>query len=324
MLQPLWKNTLFSDMDFNYFRKYQYNSPDELTALPEYDCLISSFIDIDRVKNPASKIPCKQQIWVCDEDPLPACLVGKPVYHISKDADGGIAAALCKAGVKRLCLDITGFVVPQFLLLLRYLYAAGFTEMDVIYTEPNKYRENENTQFSERFAKVEQVVGYSGTYTSEMENDLLIIAAGYDHSRIIDVANYKKSAKKVLLFGFPSSSPGMFQENIIRAYQAEAAVGSDCFKDMDLNIFAPANDPFSTAQALKEYIEKASKRRPVSNIYLAPLSSKPQALGIALYYIWEKGLERPISIIYPFCERYIGDTATGIARVWRYEIELPR
>lgn len=157
-----------------------------------------------------------------------------------------------------------------------------------------------------------------------MENDLLIIAAGYDHSRIIDVANYKKSAKKVLLFGFPSSSPGMFQENIIRAYQAEAAVGSDCFKDMDLNIFAPANDPFSTAQALKEYIEKTSKRRPVSNIYLAPLSSKPQALGIALYYIWEKGLERPMSIIYPFCERYIGDTATGIARVWRYEVELPR
>lgn len=311
-------------MDFNYFRKYQYNSPDELTALPEYDCLISAFIDIDRVKNPASKIPCKQHIWVCDEDPLPACLAGKPVYHISKDADGGISTVLCKAGVKRLCLDITGFVVPQFLLLLRYLYAAGFTEMDVIYTEPNKYRENENTQFSERFAKVEQVVGYSGTYTSEMENDLLIIAAGYDHSRIIDVANYKKSAKKVLLFGFPSSSPGMFQENIIRAYQAEAAVGSDCFKDMDLNIFAPANDPFSTAQALKEYIEKTSKRRPVSNIYLAPLSSKPQALGIALYYIWEKGLERPMSIIYPFCERYIGDTATGIARVWRYEVELPR
>lgn len=55
--------------------------------------------------------------------------------------------------------------------------------------------------------------------------------------------------------------------------------------------------------------------------YLAPLSSKPQALGLALYYIWENGLEKPMSIIYPFCERYIGDTATGIARVWRYEVE---
>lgn len=311
-------------MDFNYFRKYHYNSPDELTALPEYDCLISAFIDIDRVMCPASKIPCKKLFWVCDENPLPTYLAGKEVFHITKDTDGGISAALIKTGAKRLCLDITGFVVPQFLLLLRYLYSCGFTQMDVIYTEPNQYKENENTQFSERFAKVEQVIGYSGTYTSEMENDLLVIAAGYDHSRIIDVANYKKSAKKVLLFGFPSSSPGMFQENIIRAYQAEAAVGSDCFKDMDMNVFAPANDPFSTAQALKEYIDRESKRRKFSNVYLAPLSSKPQALGLALYYIWENGWEKPMSIIYPFCKRYIGDTATGIAKVWRYEVELPR
>lgn len=311
-------------MDFNYFRKYHYNFPEELSALPEYDCLISSFIDIDRVKCPAAKIPCKRQIWVCDESPVPAYLEGKEIFRITKDTDGGISASVIKAGAKRLCLDITGFVVPQFLLLLRYLYSSGITQMDVIYTEPNQYKENENTQFSERFAKVEQVVGYSGTYTSEMENDLLVIAAGYDHSRIIDVANYKKSAKKVLLFGFPSSSPGMFQENIIRAYQAEAAVGSDCFKDMDMNIFAPANDPFSTAQAMKEYIDRESKRRNFSNVYLAPLSSKPQALGFALYYIWENGLEKPMSIIYPFCERYIGDTATGIARVWRYEVELPR
>lgn len=41
-------------------------------------------------------------------------------------------------------------------------------------------------------------------------------------------------------------------------------------------------------------------------------------------YIWENGWEKPMSIIYPFCERYIGDTATGIAKVWRYEVELPR
>lgn len=41
-------------------------------------------------------------------------------------------------------------------------------------------------------------------------------------------------------------------------------------------------------------------------------------------YIWENGWEKPISIIYSFCERYIVDTATGIAKVWRYEVKLPR
>ena len=36
----------------------------------------------------------------------------------------------------------------------------------------------------------------SGIHTSKDDNDLLIIAAGYDHSRIVDVATKKKGCKK--------------------------------------------------------------------------------------------------------------------------------
>ncbi|MFR2005526.1 hypothetical protein [Alistipes putredinis] len=125
----------------------------------------------------------------------------------------------------------------------------------------------------------------SGIHTSKDDNDLLIIAAGYDHSRIVDVATKKKGCKKkVLLFGFPAISPGMFQENILRAHEAEAAIGTECFKDMDSNIYAPAYDPFVTAQAISEYVEKQNKRAPITNIYLSPLSTKPHALGMALYF----------------------------------------
>ncbi len=67
-----------------------------------------------------------------------------------------------------------------------------------------------------------------------------------------------------------------------------------------------------------------SKRIGFSEVYLATFSSKPQALDLAFYHILEDSLEKPMSIIYPFCERYVGDTATGIARVWRYEVELPK
>ena len=50
---------------------------------------------------------------------------------------------------------------------------------------------------------------------------MLIIAAGYDHSRIVEWQPKRKDArKKVLLFGFPAISPGMFQENILRAHEA--------------------------------------------------------------------------------------------------------
>ena len=51
----------------------------------------------------------------------------------------------------------------------------------------------------------------------------------------------------MLLFGFPAISPGMFQENILRAHEAEAAIETECFKDMDSNIYAPAYDPFVSA-----------------------------------------------------------------------------
>ena len=94
--------------------------------------------------------------------------------------------------------------------------------------------------------------GRSGIHTSKDDNDLLIIAAGYDHSRIVEWQPKRKDArKKVLLFGFPAISPGMFQENILRAHEAEAAIETECFKDMDSNIYAPAYDPFVTAQAIR-------------------------------------------------------------------------
>ena len=112
--------------------------------------------------------------------------------------------------------------------------------------------------------------GRSGIHTSKDDNDLLIIAAGYDHSRIVEWQPKRKDArKKVLLFGFPAISPGMFQENILRAHEAEAAIETECFKDMDSNIYAP---------------EKQNKRAPITNIYLSPLSTKPHALGMACIF----------------------------------------
>lgn len=312
-------------MDYNYFKKVRYDSVEKLSEMEEYDCLISSYTEADRVKEISKMIPCKETWWVCtDELNKPEEKEGTRLFQMTDESDGGICAALLSTGYKRLCVDITGFVIPQLLLLLRFFQIRGFTSLDIIYTEPNRYKNNENTLFSDTPLEVRQIMGYAGQHVSDMRNDLLIIAAGYDHSRIIDVASAKKSAKKkVLLFGFPPTSPGMFQENILRAYQAETAVGTDCFKNMDMNIFAPANDPFSTAQALKDYMEH-KRLNNFTNVYFSPLASKPQALGMALFYMWEKGWNREWSIIYPFCNIYNDDTATGISRIWKYEVELPK
>jgi len=314
-------------MNFTYLYKHSYSSLDELSSIEEYDYYISSFINSERIILPPTKIKTKKNIWiVTKEEENNKLLEGHCKIIIDSDENYDIMMGMANnidVNDKEICIDATGFLIPDLLFLIRYLNSKGVNHLDIIYTEPLKYKKSEDTQFSDNFYEVKQIYGMSGTHMSKMDNDMLIIAAGYDHSRIVDVANKKKTAKKVLLYGFPSISPGMFQENVYRAFGAEPALGSECFRDMDMNIYAPAYDPFVTAQAISEYVEKQNKRAPITNIYLSPLSTKPHALGMALYFLWEHGFNKNISLIYPYCQQYITDNSDGIARIWRYEIQLP-
>lgn len=310
-------------MDFTYLYKHSFSSLEEFSSSKEYDYYISSFINSDRILLPPTKINAKKKIWiVTKEEENNKLLNDQHKIIINSDENYDIMMQMVddiNVQDKEICIDATGFLIPDLLFLIRYLNSKGIEHLDIIYTEPLKYKKAEDTQFSDNFYEVKQIIGMSGVHVSKMNNDMLIIAAGYDHSRIVDVANKKKTAKKVLLYGFPSISPGMFQENVYRAFGAEPALGSECFRDMDMNIYAPAYDPFVTAQIIKEYTQKNQ----YTNLYLAPLSSKPQALGLALFFLWEKGYEKNISIIYPMCKNYLKDNSEGIARIWKYSFILP-
>ncbi len=275
-------------MDFTYLYKHSFSSLEEFSSSKEYDYYISSFINSDRILLPPTKINAKKKIWiVTKEEENNEFLNDQHKIIINSDENYDIMKQMVddiNVQDKEICIDATGFLIPDLLFLIRYLNSKGIDHLDIIYTEPLKYKKAEDTQFSDNFYEVKQIIGMSGVHVSKMNNDMLIIAAGYDHSRIVDVANKKKTAKKVLLYGFPSISPGMFQENVYRAFGAEPALGSECFRDMDMNIYAPAYDPFVTAQIIKEYTQKNQ----YTNLYLAPLSSKPQALGLALFWVSPK------------------------------------
>ena len=318
-------------MNYTYFYKDRFNL-ESLQNLETYDYLISFYTPVARVLEPLGKIKYNELILIKKKnDVVPSCFSRAYSIDVSfdeMDLSGFFfeIQKLMEKGLsgKKICVDATGFVVPYLLCMLRVFFEKHVCEFDVIYSEPQKYKGSETTEFTDQFYDVRQVFGMAGTHTSKntsvSQKDLLIIATGYDHSRIIDVANKKKESKKVLLFGFPSLSPGMFQENIIRAKKAESGLGEDCFKDMDANIYSPANDPFATAQAIKNYLDLNAKN--YESIYFAPLSSKPQTLGIALYYICEKGWEKKMSVLYPMCKNYIADCSKGIANIWRYKFDF--
>jgi hypothetical protein len=226
-----------------------------------------------------------------------------------------------KARDTSVCIDVTGFMRPHLLFLALYLNARGVRKYDVLYTEPIQYKKKELTTFSEGSISVRQIAGFEGLNSSDQSNDLLIIGAGYDHRLIKAVAEKKDKADKVQIFGLPSLRADMYQENVLRAFKASDAIGTNKSFDID-RFFAPANDPFITAATLSEIVKLRERYGPISNLYLSPLATKPQALGFALYYLAEC-VGKNASILFPISTRYERETSTGVSRVWQYTVQYP-
>ena len=209
---------------------------------------------------------------------------------------------------------------PHLAFLLVLLRWSGVRKVHFIYTDPERYVKAENTQFTKGpVTEVRQIAGFEGTHSTDTTNDLLIIGAGYDHQLIRRIAEFKENSRKLQLFGLPSLQPSMYQESVISANRAAESLGSAAQNDV---LFAPASDPFVTAQVLHDRIERERSRRMITNLYLAALGTKPQVLGFALFFVTEC-LESATSVLFPYAERYTQETSKGISRIWHYTVELP-
>ena len=180
----------------------------------------------------------------------------------------------------------------------------GVRSFDVLYSDPVRYVDDENTRFtSGPVVKVEQVPGYEGVHrASAASNDLLVVGAGYDYEQIASACEAKRSSKKYILTGLPSLQPHMYQESVLRINRASEWIGSLPPAQW---LYASANHPFTVAQVLHDLIEREEQESYArgalfENLYLCPVGPKPHALGFAIYYLRE--LEgKSASIIYPFC-----------------------
>lgn len=212
--------------------------------------------------------------------------------------------SLSSLGKTRICIDATGFMRPHLMFFLAAAKIAGLSCLDVLYADPVGYVAAESTEFSKGpVSAVRQVRGFEGAHFADSgENDLLLIGAGYDHELLARVAESKRAARKVQLSGLPSLRPHMYQESRLRASYAEESMGPQGIRDV---AFAPASNPFVTAQILSAIVrERRSFAGGLRNIYLSALGTKPQALGFALFYLTELS-EDAASIIFPFSESYI-------------------
>lgn len=308
-------------IDFSIFYKKKYFEG-AIPVSTNYDFFFSAYDDCERTKVLFTKVNSKNKYWIIFphyniQEDIENCFI-YPGYDEDNEDFISFINSLEINNSSSICIDITGFLRPHLIFFSILLQRKGITKIDYIYTEPKYYNNSEETAFSGIVSEKPRLVHGCGSHMNNpnFEKDLLIINAGYDDKLISAISSDKaKINNKVLIIGFPSLQPDMYQENILKINKAKDEIGA--IKEQR---YAPANDPFITANTIMEIVNS----NPASNnVYLSPLSTKPQTLGILLYYIWFKN-EKSLNIIFPFSNIYIPKTAIGINYTWVYTLEFPK
>ncbi len=322
-------------MDFSYFYKESVSSYRCIPKLGSWDYFYSAFNLSHRVEKVFKNIDAKNKYWLVhpeyniDKVNLPkdneyftfeeSETEQQRVYNLFNNTT---FPNIKKLKNKKICFDITGMMRHEIIYLVKFLKDNSIKLFDIIYSEPSHYNNSEDTKFTKKTGSVRSVDHFFELPTDDHEklggDDLLIFGAGFDHEAISRVASYYRSIKnKVHVIGFPSLSADMYQQNIQRANMAEGSIA----EGKNNVYFAPASDPFLTANVLTKILSEYSD---AANIFLSPLSTKAQTLGFALFFIYElSGKDFGAGIILPDTIRYSDSTSEGISKIWKYTIELP-
>jgi len=308
---------------YEYLYKSETTISSELFSQTSYDVFLSAYNSSDRVTNLFNAVHSKKKYWVVFPE---YCYTPMDIQGLDNcyccekgresDQIGDFLKSLNLNNSLRLCIDITGFIRPQLCFLIKYLHQIGIIAFDSIYTEPERYLDKEKQRFSHGHnIGVRPIEGYEGAHDPNISNDLLFIGAGYDQKMINLITTNKSKATRIDLIGFPSLRADMYQESLLQRYGTTYSS-----KAPDI-LMAPAYDPFVTASVLSNYYHNYKNSFGSPNLYLAPLSTKPQTLGFILFYLNEL-VNTSSTMIFPFSTGYEQETSEGIGRVWIYSVEF--
>ncbi len=215
---------------------------------------------------------------------------------------------------KKILLDISVFTKPYFFLLLKILKEDyNVNVVDIVYTEVLNYNTNDQRKdlFSIGINRIEPIPGFNGSYQNAEE--ALITFIGFEGNRSLQI--YQQISPKIIVVvnGMPSFQPSWHIMSMKR--NIEFLKESKGYKNL---FYTPTYDPFETIRVLKKIIDLIIIENPKLNITIAPLSTKPISLGIALYSLYHKN----IKVIYPYPIKYNTDSSKGENKSWIYRINF--
>lgn len=211
---------------------------------------------------------------------------------------------------KQVIFDISVFTKGYFFLLIKVLKERMHIDaLHFAYTEPEKYRsknlDKNQIILTEGLDRIESLPGFTGS--SIHTKDALIVILGFEGKRSLEVFNTVNPELTYAINGFPSFKPQWhkisLEANLL--FLRESGASTHLF-------YAPAVDPFETYKTLSNIIMDIQHINNDMNVIIAPLGTKPQALGSLLY-----ALAHPrTTIIYPFPSVYNTDYSYKYGPTW--------
>lgn len=212
---------------------------------------------------------------------------------------------------KNIAIDISCFSKPYFFLILKHLQTThNLSSITVFYTEPKSYVFPKGIYLSYQSSlgplRVLEIPGYTGS-DFRGQNRLLVILLGFDGDLSREIKEDVAPLDTIIVNGFPGYAPKFKDISLI--------CNEKLIHEEGTNIcYSRANNPFETYN----FLENLKKKHGDFFINIAPLGTKPMALGACIFAIHHPEAR----IVYPMPEKYINVTTNRCWNSWAYNIPL--
>jgi hypothetical protein len=194
-----------------------------------------------------------------------------------------------KPGQHTATVDITTFTKRHLLLLLRMLDDVGlWPHLRLLYTEPRDYVTDLYSPMSSGLREISPVPGFGGQEFPSKPL-LLVVFLGYEGDRALALFENLDPNEAILVVPKPAYHP----EWEGRTEDLNAALIS--LLGARKVVYADSRDPLRVATALSSLLQDPEYAADKFNRYVSPLGTKPQVVGLYLYWREHRG---EMSVIY--------------------------
>lgn len=206
-------------------------------------------------------------------------------------------------------IDISCIHIPEMFILFKYFaVSAHFRKIKAAYTIPFDY-----AFFGEPFTsytsyygdlKTTNLIGFGGVSDGEPHSKMVVFMGfeGVLSSKVIEDIQFKEL---VLVNNLPSYFPKYKDIGVINHFDLISTRNKRV-------LYVPANNPFEVYNFLDDIIKNEK------NICVAPLSTKPVALGVCLYALKHTS----VRVVYPVSLQYTSKSTNNIMDTYLYDIPM--